>query len=96
MAPYHCLPIIPSRLNPYGAVERDGKDPRLCADLSAPQGSRDGKGALSVNAGIPFHDKAIIADMRLTSSKVFARDVGILQAASVVDQARFCEHEHVG
>ena len=74
------IPLFPVRLNPYGAVERDGKDPRLCCDLSSPQRDDDGAGTLSINAGIPFHDTALLAQLRLTSAHAFARDTGILRA----------------
>ena len=75
------IPLFPVRLNPYGAVARPDKDPRLCCDLSSPQNERDGGGALSVNAGIPFHDLDLIAEMKLTSAQAFGRDVGILKSA---------------
>ena len=74
------IPLFPVRLNPYGAVERDGKDPRLCCDLSSPQRDDDGAGTLSINAGIPFHDTALLAQLKLTSAHAFARDTGILRA----------------
>ena len=74
------VPLFPVRLNPYGAVERDGKDARLCCDLSSPQRQEDGAGSLSINAGIPFHDKLLLAEMKLTSAQAFARDVGVLRA----------------
>lgn len=74
------IPLFPVRLNPFNAIEREGKPPRLCCDLSSPQGDKDGGGKDSINAGIPWSDKQIIADMRLTSAASFARDVGIFQA----------------
>lgn len=52
----------------------------LCNGLSAVREERDGAGALSINAGIPFHNEALIAQLRLTSAKAFARDLGILRA----------------
>ena len=53
----------------------------LCNGLSAVrEAERDGAGALSINAGIPFHNEALIAQLRLTSAKAFARDLGILRA----------------
>ena len=48
------IPLFPVRLNPFNAVERDGKPPRLCCDLSSPQGDKDGGGKDSINAGIPY------------------------------------------
>ncbi len=75
------FPFLPLRLNPYNAIEREDKDPRLCCDLSAPQAERDGGGSDSINAGMPLHDDVIIGRMRLTSAQAFVRDVGILLAA---------------
>jgi len=75
------IPLFPVRLNPYGAVERPDKDPRLCCDLSSPQTDRDGAGKLSINEGIPFHNVDLLAELKLTSAQAFARDVGILKAA---------------
>ena len=50
------IPLFPVRLNPFNAIIRPGKTPRLCCDLSSPQGDADGAGRDNVNAGIPFED----------------------------------------
>ena len=76
------IPLFPVRLNPFNAIEREGKDPRFCCDMSSPQAEADGGGRDSLNAGIPWEDTELIAEMRLTSSRSFARDVGILQSNS--------------
>jgi hypothetical protein len=81
------IPIFPVRLNPYGAVERPDKDPRLCCDMSSPQPERDGGGSLSVNAGIPFHNLDLIAELKLTSAQAFARDVGILKSSPALEDS---------
>ena len=75
------FPLFPLRLNPYNAIEREGKNPRLCGDLSSPQQDRDGAGQLSMNAGMRLDDEVIIGRMRLTSAQAFARDLGIILAA---------------
>ena len=81
-APLGGIPLFPVRLNPFNAIEREGKDPRFCCDMSSPQAEADGGGRDSLNAGIPWEDTELIAEMRLTSSRSFARDVGILQSNS--------------
>ena len=81
--PYNSLPLSPARINPFNAIEREGKEPRFCGDLSAPQGEKDGGGLNSVNAGIPFGELDVIAQMRLTSAASFARDTGILAASAL-------------
>ena len=42
--------------------------------------TRDGAGLNSINAGVPFSDSDLVGKMRLTSTRAFAADVGILQA----------------
>jgi hypothetical protein len=50
------IPLFPVRLNPFNAIEREGKDPRFCCDMSSPQAEADGGGRDSLNAGIPWED----------------------------------------
>ena len=78
-APFSMPPFFPCRIHPYSAVEQ-GSKVRFCCDMSAPQGDRDGAGLWSVNASVPFADGDLIAKMKLTSTRDFASDVGILQA----------------
>ena len=77
--PYRLPPFLPCRIHPYSAVEQ-GSKVRFCCDMSAPQGYRDGAGLNSINAGVPFSDTDLVGKMRLTSTRAFAADVGILQA----------------
>ena len=80
--PYPMLPFLPCRIHPYSAVEQGAKV-RLCCDMSAPQSHRDGGGLWSINASVPFADGDLIAKMRLTSTRDFAADVGVLQAGAL-------------
>ena len=79
--PYRLPPFLPCRIHPYSAVEH-GSKVRFCCDMSAPQGYRDGAGLNSINAGVPFSDTDLVGKMRLTSTRAFAADVGILQAGA--------------
>ena len=82
-SPYNGIPMFPIRIQPYSAVEREGKDPRFCCDMSSPQAELDGAGRDSINAGIPWDNTALIITMKLTSARSFARDVGILKSALI-------------
>lgn len=81
------LPLEPMRVQPYSAQvdeRKPEKAPRFCGDCTAFRGLEKDDGsepvANSTNAGIQWRDTEYLSMMELTSARVIARDVGILQS----------------